>query len=194
MKFTVEINNIDDLIEKLQPWAGAKECVDQAIAKNKADELYEWVEMKFGDTVPSSTKLNDAIWFDARNDPELNLFGDYDQEETETESENETEAENETSDDDFTYDDLPDDMKEPLDESVVRGKDVNDEEKPFYGVVGIKEDGTAVAIGVFTSVDDATDAGTDFTDNNEDAVTFDLFGADSEQECEDEFTFRLFNK
>lgn len=219
MKYTVEINKLDDF----HPWSGGEATVKAAYAQGKGDELFALIEETFGDSVPTETEINDFLWFDA---PDLiDLYGESSTEEEADDSEaDETPAEEpeataeestedsvdtpafeeentpseEPSDDISSYDDIPEDMKvsdepeEPLTESVVRGDDLEDEEKPFYGVVGIKDDGTAVAIGVFTSVDDATDAGSKFTDETEGAVDFDIFGADTEQECDDEFTFRLF--
>lgn len=219
MKYIVEINDIDGLIEKFEPWAGAEDTVNEARRVGRENDLFDLIEETFGDTTPTQTEVNDFIWHEARDI--MGLFEDNGEEpETDEPDEDsdqfgeenpnpprgdeqmpltmEQEVKYETPvDDDFNYDDLPESIKNEkpaMNESVVRGDDVNDEEKPFYGVVGIKQDGTAVAVGIFTSVDDATDAGTQFVDDNgADAVDFDIFGADSEKECEDEFTFRMFN-
>lgn len=183
MKYTKEINNIDDLREKFHPWAGAETVIEDAIAKGRGEELFNLVEETFGDSTPDETEVNDFIWFDVPD--MMDLYEDN------------------KGDDDITEDEpvegeeLPESKKatkaNKMEETVARGADVDDEEKPFYGVVGIKNDGTAVAVGIFTNVDEATDAGTEFVDEN-DAADFDIFGADTEEECNDEFTFRMFSE
>lgn len=209
MQYIVEINNIDDLIEKFEPWAGAEDVVNEARRTGRENELFELIDETFGDTTPTRTEVNDFIWHDARDI--MNLFEDdvasepsedsddddvppHGDEQMPETMEQEVAQETPVEDDDFSYDDLADDMKsDPLTESITRGEDVDDEEKPYYGVVGILDDGTAVSVGIFTNVDDATDAGTDFKDKTPNAVDFDIFGADSEEEADDEFTFRMFN-
>lgn len=58
----VEYNNIYDILD--QSWDGAKDTLEEVIEQGRENEAMQIIEDAFFESTPTTTQLNDFIWFE----------------------------------------------------------------------------------------------------------------------------------
>lgn len=56
-----EFENIRDILE--QSWGGAKDTLEEVIEQGRENEAMQIIEDAFFESTPTTTQLNDFIWF-----------------------------------------------------------------------------------------------------------------------------------
>lgn len=57
---------IEEHIENFKAWSGGRDTLDTIRAYNKLDDLEDYLQEVFLDTIPSDTAINDFLWFERK--------------------------------------------------------------------------------------------------------------------------------